>query len=300
MGEERAGAEFSREHPPASHVILHLSDTHLVADGLLYGGVDSGARLRALLEQTLTSGVEPEAMIFTGDLTDKGHPEAYARLRGIVEPIADRLGAQLIWLMGNHDDRARLRSGLLGEPPVDTPLYRSYRLGGLRVITLDTSVPGHHYGEICAEQFEWLAGQLARPTPEGTILAMHHPPVPMIQDLAILTELRHQSRLREALQGTDVRLILGGHLHFSSSATFAGIPVSVASATCYTQDLNVEVGGSRGRDGAQSLNLVHVYPDTIINSVVPLGTYSTVGEYVPPEEAQRRLYRAGRRLVRRS
>jgi 3',5'-cyclic AMP phosphodiesterase CpdA len=274
-------------------VILHLSDTHLVADGLLYGGVDSGARLRALLEQTVASGVEPEALVFTGDLADKGHPEAYARLRGIVEPIAEMLGAQLIWVMGNHDDRARLRAGLLGEPPVEAPLYRSYRLGGLRVITLDTSVPGYHHGEICSEQFEWLADQLARPAPEGTILAMHHPPVPMIQELAILTELRQQNLLEAAVRDTDVRLILGGHLHFSSSAVFAGIPVSVASATCYTQDLSVELGGSRGRDGAQSLNLVHVYPGTIINSVVPLGAYSTVGEYVRPEEAQRRLGIAG-------
>ncbi len=182
----------SREHPPADHVILHLSDTHLVADGLLYGGVDSGARLAALLEQTVASGIEPEALVFTGDLADKGHPEAYARLRGIVEPIAERLGAQPIWLMGNHDDRARLRTGLLGEPPREEPLYRSYRLGGLRVITLDTSVPGYHHGEICAEQLTWLADQLAHPAPEGTILAMHHPPVPMVQDLAVLTELRRQ------------------------------------------------------------------------------------------------------------
>jgi 3',5'-cyclic AMP phosphodiesterase CpdA len=274
-------------------VILHLSDTHLVADGLLYGGVDSGARLRALLEQTVASGVEPEALVFTGDLADKGHPEAYARLRGIVEPIAEMLGAQLIWLMGNHDDRARLRTGLLGEPPIETPLYRSYRLGGLRVITLDTSVPGYHHGAICAEQFEWLAHQLARPAPEGTILAMHHPPVPMIQDIAVLTELRRQNQLEAALQDTDVRLILGGHLHFSSSATFAGIPVSVASATCYTQDLTVELGGSRGRDGAQALNLVHVYPGTIINSVVPIGSFPTVGQYVSPEETKRRLGIAG-------
>ncbi len=283
----------SREHPPAGHVILHLSDTHLVASGLLYGAVDSDDRLVQLLEETLASGVEPEALVFTGDLTDKGHPEAYARLRGIVEPVAERLGAQLIWLMGNHDERANFRSVLLGEPPDDAPFDRSYMVGGLRILALDTSVPGHHHGEVSARQLEWLAGELSRPAPEGTIVAMHHPPVPMIQDLAVLTELRRQDLLEEVLSGSDVRLILGGHLHFSSSATFAGIPVSVASATCYTQDLNVVTGGSRGRDGAQGLNLVHVYPHTIVNSVVPLGSFPTVGQYVSPEETQRRLGVAG-------
>ena len=52
---------------------------------------------------------------------------------------------------------------------------------------------------------------------------------------------------------------------------FAGIPVSVASATCYTQDLTVETGGIRPQDTAQSFNLVHVYDDTIVHSVVNIG-----------------------------
>ena len=78
-------------------------------------------------------------------------------------------------------------------------------------------------------------------------------------DLAVLVELRDQAGLAAVVRSSDVRTILAGHLHYSTTATFAGIPVSVASATCYTQDLNVPVGGTRGRDGAQAFNLVHVY-----------------------------------------
>jgi len=74
---------------------------------------------------------------------------------------------------------------------------------------------------------------------------------------------------------------------------FAGIPVSVASATCYTQDLNVAVGGTRGRDGGQAFNLVHVYEHTIVHSVALLGATPAVGELVSPAEAQRRLAAAG-------
>ena len=58
------------------------------------------------------------------------------------------------------------------------------------------------------------------------------------------------SAILAVLAGTDVRMILGGHLHYSTHSLFAGIPVSVASATCYTQDLTVPVGGTRPRDGA--------------------------------------------------
>jgi Icc protein len=68
--------------------------------------------------------------------------------------------------------------------------------------------------------------------------------------------------------------------------------VSVASATCYTQDLNVPVGGTRGRDGARAFNLVHVYPGTVLHSVVPLGSYAAL-DYVDPEESARRLARSG-------
>jgi 3',5'-cyclic AMP phosphodiesterase CpdA len=170
---------------------------------------------------------------------------------------------------------------------------RSYYVNGLRVITLDTSVPGFHHGELSGAQLEWLADQLETPAPDGTILALHHPPVPSVLDLAVLVELRNQASLAAVLRGSDVRAILAGHLHYSTTASFAGIPVSVASATCYTQDLNVPVGGSRGRDGGQAFNLVHVYEHTIVHSVVPLGQTPTVGEFVDAEDTQKRLAAAG-------
>jgi Icc protein len=282
------------EHPRPDYVLLHISDTHLIAgDGPLYGEVDADGRLGDLLQQLNHSGLVPDAIVFTGDLTDKGEPEAYRKLRDLVEPFAERLGAQLVWVMGNHDDRAELRRFLLDEAPSMAPLDRVSMIDGLRIITLDTSVPGHHYGEVTAAQLDWLAKELATPAPDGTILALHHPPIPSVLDLAVTVELRDQSALGQVLKGTDVRAILGGHLHYSTNATFAGIPVSVASATCYTQDLTVEVGGTRGRDGAQACNAVHVYPDTIVHSVIPLGTGPTVGTFVEPRQAKRRIADSG-------
>ncbi|GFG76010.1 phosphodiesterase [Mycobacterium botniense] len=280
------------EYPRPDHVIAHISDTHLVAgDGDLYGDVDAAARLSELLKRLEDSQTRPDALIFTGDLADTGHPRAYHKLRDVVEPLADRLGAQVIWVMGNHDNRAALREHLLCEAPTMAPMDRVYDVAGLRVVVLDTSVPGHHHGEVAPEQLLWLADQLAEPAPFGTILAMHHPPVPSMQDLAVLVELRDQARLAQVLRGTDVRAILAGHLHYSTTATFAGIPVSVASATCYTQDLLT--AGTRGRDEAQSFNLVHCYPETVVHTVVPLAAGRTVGRFVPPDAVRRELVDAG-------
>ncbi|MEZ0363256.1 phosphodiesterase [Mycobacterium sp. pUA109] len=286
------GSPRAAEHPRPDHVIAHLSDTHLIAgDGDLYGDVDAQARLSELLERLEGSRARPDALIFTGDLADTGQPDAYRALRELVEPLAARLGAELIWVMGNHDDRAALRQHLLREAPSMAPMDRVHDIAGLRIVVLDTSVPGHHHGELSAQQLEWLATQLAEPAPFGTILAMHHPPVPSVQDLAALVELRDQAALAEVLDGTDVRAILAGHLHYSTAATFAGIPVSVASATCYTQDLLS--AGTRGRDGAQAFNLVHCYPDTVVHTVVPLAAGPTVGRFVPPAAVDRELADAG-------
>lgn len=289
------------EHPRPRHFLLHLSDPHLLGGPQpLHGVVDSDSRLQQLFDEVRASGARPEAVIFTGDLADQGEPEAYAKLRAIVDPACKAMGAKVIWAMGNHDDRANFRAGLLDQPADDAPVDHSYFINGLRIITLDTSVPGFHHGELSDAQLEWLASELATPAPDGTILALHHPPVPSVLDLAVLVELRGQAALAGILRNSDVRAILGGHLHYSTTASFAGIPVSVASATCYTQDLNVKVGGTRGRDGGQAFNLVHVYEHTIVHSVVLLGDTPPVGELVSAEEVQRRISAAGISIPRKA
>jgi 3',5'-cyclic AMP phosphodiesterase CpdA len=285
-------AEYARP----DHFILHLSDTHFVAQGDLYDAVDSEQTLTQLFAELEASGSRPEAIVFTGDLADKGDPIAYAKLKAIVEPAAARLGARVIWVMGNHDDRGAFRETLLGQEPLTTPIDRVHMVNGLRIIALDSTVPGQHHGEISGAQLDWLAEELSSPAPHGTILALHHPPVPSVLDLAVMVELRDQGELAEVLEGSDVRSIIAGHLHYSSTAMFAGIPVSVASATCYTQDLNVPVGGTRARVGAQAFNLVHVYENTVLHSVVPIGAYPQLS-YVSAEETATILRREGVRIA---
>ncbi|MCC9194284.1 phosphodiesterase [Arthrobacter sp. zg-Y916] len=284
------------EHPRPRHLILHLSDTHLLAGpDPLYGAVDSKAKLQAVFERLESAERKPEAIIFTGDLTDKGEAEAYDHLRSIVEPAADKMGAKVIWVMGNHDRRETFKERLLDEAPSMAPLDRVYEVNGLRIITLDSTVPGYHHGELSDAQLTWLRSQLRTPAAEGTILALHHPPVPSVQDLTVLVELRHQRDLAAAVAGTDVRAIIAGHLHYSTFTTFAGIPVSVASATCYTQDLATP--GTRGQDAGQAFHMIHVYEESVVHSVVPLEERETVGERVDETETRRRLDAAGIRIL---
>ena len=255
------------EYGPATHRLAHISDTHLLGGPeLLYGKVDSDFNLAGVMRSIAYGATAPSAFIFTGDLADTGDPLAYAKLRTLVEPVADLVGAKVIWAMGNHDDRMSFRTELLGQAADDSPVDEVHWIDGLRIIVLDTSVPGHHYGFLTKDQLAWLKDELATPAPAGTILAMHHPPLPCFTEDAILVELRMQKRLADVIRGTDVRAILGGHLHYNTFGTFAGIPVSVAAATCYTQDLSVMAP----HDAGQGYNLVHIYDDTVVHSVVPL------------------------------
>jgi len=284
---------YASQYPRPDHFVLHLSDTHFLAGGgRLYDTLDSEAKLRQLFAELEASGSRPEAIVFTGDLADKGDEVAYREIRAIVEPAAERLGAQVVWVIGNHDDRSNFATTLLDEPASAQPIDRVTNINGLRIISLDSTVPGQHHGQLTDAQLLWLQNVLATPAPHGTILAMHHPPVPSVLDLAVTVELRSQRDLAAVIRGSDIRSIIAGHLHYSTTATFAGIPVSVASATCYTQDLNVPVGGTRSQDGAQSFNLVHVYDDTVLHSVVPLGTYGSLA-YVTAEETAEILAREG-------
>lgn len=260
------------QYPAPSHVIAHVSDTHLLAGGRpLYGKVNTIEHLTQALLQLERSIAHPQAIVFTGDLADLGEPDAYVRLRELVEPVAARMGAQVIWVMGNHDERADY-SRLLFDQESDAPQDRVYDVDGLRIISFDSTVPGYHHGAITDDQLDWLADVLSSPAPHGTILALHHPPIPtpLLEAMGIL-ELNEQPRLAEVLKGSDVRGILAGHLHYSTHSTFAGIPVSVASATCYTLDLSAEDRLLSGVDFGQAFNVVHVYEEQLVHSTIPVG-----------------------------
>ena len=261
------------QYPAAGHVIAHISDTHLLGgDKLLYGHVPSDLHIEKAMAQLEKTGIKFEALVFTGDLADLGERDAYERLKGIVEPAAARIGAQVVWVMGNHDERPEYASVLFGEAETTAPQDRVYDINGLRIISLDTTVPGYHHGELTDEQLAWLTDVLATPAAHGTIIAVHHPPVPtpMLWAMEML-ELHDQQRFADVVRGTDVRAILGGHLHYSTHSTFAGIPVSVASATCYTLTIGAEGRLFSGVDAGQAFNAVHVYEDQIVHSIVPIG-----------------------------
>lgn len=267
--------------PRPTRTLAHLSDLHITGDGSRVGGVvDTRARVTAALDVLTSWNVACDAWVFSGDLSDDGTPASYAWLRETVGTASARAGVPVIWANGNHDERDAFRTALLGVPGGDEPYLAEHALGGLRVLVVDSTVPGLPYGRLEPGTLDWLRERLAEPAAEGTIVVLHHAPLPPAQDGAWGWVLAHPEDLAAVLRGSDARAVLAGHFHHAAFGVFAGVGTSVAPALVYTQDLTVG-RDLRGQDANPGFSLVECYPDVVTHTVVPLTTGRSVVPTIP-------------------
>jgi 3',5'-cyclic-AMP phosphodiesterase len=262
---------MSRE-PAATHRIGHVSDSHFTASGLLHGRVPVAETFATALHGLAASGVPVDAVVHTGDVADEGEAAAYVAAREALGAVVERTGWRMLIVPGNHDDRVAMRDHLLGLPPSDEPMDAVVDVHGLRIVLLDTSVPRHVEGGLDDEQVDRLRETLREPAEHGTVLALHHPPVPVEVTGLQRLHLTGQERLAAAIEGGDVRAVLGGHLHYASTSMFAGVPVFVAPATAYTIALRGPGGGVAALDGGRAVGVLTCYDDGRVGySLLPAG-----------------------------
>ncbi|WP_067562427.1 metallophosphoesterase [Nocardia acidivorans] len=260
--------------------LVQLTDTHIRPGGeTVLDTVDTFATLNRVLDQLRTGGRPIDALLLTGDLADHGAPEAYRMLRAAVEPVAAELGAQVLYAMGNHDERTAFGVELLGrdQGTVDPaqPIDQVIDVAGLRIIALDSTTPGLHNGKLEDEQLDWLAAQLSRPAPRGTVLVLHHPPLPSAIAAAEVLKLQQAERLAAVVAGTDVRIILCGHNHMTAAAALAGIPVWVGPAMAYRLDAMAPAGRQRAVTGS-GYSRIDVVGATVIATAVEVAAATVI------------------------
>lgn len=263
-----------------THRIAHLSDTHITGDGSLVGGVvDARAQLDRALGVLTSWNVPCDAWVISGDLSDDGSPESYAWLRDRVHAAAARVGVDVVWATGNHDERAAFRGAMSDAPATDQPYNAEHVVNGLRVLVLDTNVVGTPAGTVAHESLHWLAGRLEKRSEHGTILVMHHSPLPPLQDAAWSWPLTNPGDVAPLVQGSDVRAILSGHFHHSAYGVFAGVGACIAPSLVYTQD--VTLGRDlRGQHANQGFAVVEVYDDVVTHTIVPLNVGPGVHDHL--------------------
>jgi Icc protein len=223
--------------PVSEYLLLQISDVHLTSQGELYPGIRPRDNLVAGLALVIEAGLAPDLTVLTGDLANTGEASCYRDLAALMDEATETLGGTVVYLPGNHDARPAFRRHLLGEDEDAAPINRIHWVGGLRVVLLDSVVPGSEFGELAGETLEFLADALATPAPDGTVLALHHPPIPSPVAPMARIMLRHPGRLAEVIDGSDVRLVLCGHNHHVGVGELASVPVWVAPSSAYLMDV---------------------------------------------------------------
>lgn len=243
-------------------LIAQITDLHAGSRVKLPGyTVDSLERVAKAVAHLNALDPAPDLVLATGDLTRDGARAEYEALKAAFAPLA----MPLYLLPGNHDDRATLRAVFAehGYLPDAGFLHYTVEEGPLRIVALDTHIPGESGGELCAERLAWFEATLATAPERPTLVAMHHPP--------FSTGLPEFDRI--GLDGAEamgeivarhprIEAILCGHIHREMTLKWNGTVVTVTPSAAYQYPLALTEGtGFRPVDEPPACRLCHWRPE---------------------------------------
>ncbi|WP_174524462.1 phosphodiesterase [Halomonas sp. KX33721] len=203
-------------------LIAQISDPHIKAGGKLsYRQVDTANALRKAITTLNQLTPRPALVLISGDLVDFGHPEEYATFKQLMAELT--LPVYLI--PGNHDDRQHLRAAF----PDHRYLFQHQDYlqwvvddYPVRLVGLDSSVPGKPHGELSNESLQWLDATLAEHPEKPTLVMVHHHP--FVSGIGHMDRqpLNRPDALADVIRKHDqVERVLCGHLHRSIQTRFA-------------------------------------------------------------------------------
>lgn len=224
-------------------LIAQISDLHIMPENeLMSGVVDTAPYLERAVAHLLALDPRPDLVLATGDLVDAGRIDEYRRLRAILAPLP--MPVHLI--PGNHDLRDNLRAVFADHAYLQDGAFIQYAIEDhpLRLIGLDTLVPGAAHGELCDARLDWLEARLAE-SGRPTLLFMHHPPFSCgIAEFDTMGLEVGAGRLGELVRRhPQVERILCGHVHRPVQTRWAGTLASIGPSTAHqaTLDLRPDV-----------------------------------------------------------
>jgi 3',5'-cyclic-AMP phosphodiesterase len=186
-------------------------------------------RLDQVIRVLTAMSPQPDLLLATGDLVDRGDRDSYRRLRNALSicPFP-------VWpCMGNHDVRENFAAEFPEIPVVDSFVQYEIDAGEVRFLVIDTLEEGRHGGAFCDVRARWLRDRLAEQPDRDTMIVMHHPPVDVgIEWMATQEDEPWVGRFADAIAGqAQVKGIISGHLHRPISVAWRGTTVMVCPST---------------------------------------------------------------------
>lgn len=225
-------------------MIVQITDSHVLADGsALAGRFDTRANFDRLIATLRTLSVQPDLILFSGDLGEDATQAEYAHVaKGLRS-----LGLPVLAVPGNHDLRAPMREELaeMVGTTQSGHLCCCHDTGtGLVVIGLDTVVEGAPHGALCPERLEWLSARLSEQAAQEVLIFMHHPPIQTgLWDMDRMGLLEGQQGFATLIAGHGrVQGILCGHMHRSINGLCGGAPVRVAPSASHQIAFDLRAG----------------------------------------------------------
>ena len=213
-------------------LIAQISDIHIRDHLGMFGElVDTSKTLEKAIKLLNDLDPQPDVVLATGDLTDDGTKEQYSQFLEIISP----LNAPLLPLPGNHDDYSEFLNAFSSKLPDGMPKnHCSYVIENfpVRLIALDTSLPGQHDALFSADHELWLSKVLSQENDKPTLIFTHFPPFETGINFMDLSGLKSADRLEKIIRkNPQVKLIVAGHLHRPIQTSFASTMISVCPST---------------------------------------------------------------------
>jgi Icc protein len=222
-------------------LIAQITDLHVRPRGLPANRVaETNMMTERAIDVLIALRPRPDVVLITGDLVDCGIVAEYRQLKATLR----RLDLPFFMVPGNHDRRDNFRQVFADHPTVvEDEEFVQYVVEDypVRLIGLDTVVPGKEEGALCRRRLEFLEAALAAAPDKPTVIFMHHPPF----ECGIL----HMDRIR-LIEGADelarivgrhrnVARILCGHHHRPIQTLFAGTLCSIAPGVTHQVALDL-------------------------------------------------------------
>lgn len=210
-------------------LIAQISDAHIAGWGKkTFGVAPMAENLARCVEHINRLDPQPDLVLVTGDVSNDGRKSELERAAGIL----GELRFPFYVIPGNHDDRSALASTFGEEScPTESEAFVNYVIEGydLRLITVDSTIPGAPGGEICAARAAWLDERLREAETQPTILFMHHPPVNFGVAETDIDGFIGAERLGAVIERhANIERILCGHIHLPALVQWRGVVVSTA------------------------------------------------------------------------